>query len=318
MIEWVEASDEAVEEMRAVNAAVEQLIAGQPPIEEVGAEATRRARLQGDSWMGPVVTSDDATTRTIETDIGPIDVRVVVPDDPRAVYLHLHGGGFVLGAADQQDLLLSTIAHRCGVAVVSVEYRLAPEHPFPAGPDDCEAAAVWLVDHAATEFGTDRLIIGGESAGAHLATLTLLRLRDRNATVAPFVAANLVFGVFDLSQTPSARNWGERTLILSRATLAWFSDCFAPDRSDEQRRDPALSPLYADLAGLVPALFTVGDQDPLLDDSLFMGVRWRAAGNPAEVLVFPEGPHGFVAFPTAIGTMATDRQLEFIAHHAGS
>ncbi len=86
-------------------------------------------------------------------------------------------------------------------AVLSVDHRLAPEHPFPAGPDDCEAAARWLVDRAEAEFGTARLLIGGESAGAHLSVLTLLRLRDRHGITGTFRAAHLTFGPYDLSMT---------------------------------------------------------------------------------------------------------------------
>jgi acetyl esterase/lipase len=199
------------------------------------------------------------------------------------------------------------------VAVVSVDYRLAPEHPFPAGPDDCEAAALWLVEHAGREYGSDRLLIGGESAGAHLAALTLLRLRDRRGTTAPFHGANLVFGVFDLGMTPSARNWGERNLILSTPIMEWFAAQFTPGRSAEERRTAAISPLWADLRHMPPALFSVGAVDPLLDDSLFMHARWRAAGNDSELLVYPESVHGFHAFPTGIARMTVAAQLAFVA-----
>jgi acetyl esterase len=316
MIEWVDVDQEAIEESRAVNTAIEQMMLAGPPLESVPPEETRAARRRGESWMGQIVHLDEATDRQVDTERGPITLRTVVPDRVGAVYLHLHGGGFVLGGADQQDPLLSAIASAANVAVCSVEYRLAPEHPYPAGPDDCEAAATWLVEHARAEFGTDRIIIGGESAGAHLAATTLLRLRQRTGTVDPFVAANLVFGAFDLSNTPSTRNWGDRVLILSGPIMQFFTDCFLPGTDPESRRDPAISPLFADLGGLVPALFTVGELDPLLDDSLFMGARWRAAGNPTEVVVYPESAHAFVAFPTAIGRAALERQLTFIARHA--
>ena len=99
---------------------------------------------------------------------------------PRGVYLHLHGGGWVLGGADMQDPMLERIADNTGQAVVAVEYRLAPEHTYPAGLDDCEAAAVWVVQNANKEFGTDVLTIGGESAGGHLTAVTILRMRDRH------------------------------------------------------------------------------------------------------------------------------------------
>jgi acetyl esterase/lipase len=318
MIEWVDASEAAVAEMQAVNDMVRELMAAAPSVMEAGAEASRQARIDGEGWMGPIKHVESASNRVIATEQGDLTVRTFVPDRVDAVYLHIHGGGWVLGAADQQDTLLEALAEGGNVAVVSVEYRLAPEHPFPAGPDDCEAAAVWLIEHAAAEFGTERLIIGGESAGAHLAALTLLRLRQRNGTVAPFVAANLIFGAFDIAETPSNRNWGPDVLVLSTDIMRWFGDCFTPGLSTEEKRDPAISPLYADLHDLVPALFTVGDADPLLDDSLFMGARWRAAGNEAEVVVFPSAPHGFVAFPVEIGRMGVERTIGFVSRHASA
>src|SRR5439155_19280503 len=115
------------------------------------------------------------------------------------------------------------VAHRCEFAVVSVDYRLAPECHYPAGPDDCEAAALWLAANAQTDFGTDRLLIGGESAGANLAVVTLLRLRDRYA-FRGFRAANLVFGVYDLSGTPSAPLLGVGALTLTGRSMIGFGE----------------------------------------------------------------------------------------------
>lgn len=302
-----------LEEARRVNDEVEAQLAAVPPAHTVDPTVTRAEREAGRGWAGPVVRSERATTRAIAGPGGPIPLRVVLPDGPPVgVFLHLHGGGWVLGAADQQDLLLVALADILGVAAVSVDYRLAPEHPFPAGPDDCEAAAVWLVERCAEEFGTRRLLIGGESAGAHLAALTLLHLRDRHGISGAFGGANLVFGVYDVALSPSARLWGERNLVLSTPIMEWFSSLFTPSMSDEQRRAPAVSPLYARLHDMPPALFTVGTLDPLLDDSMFMAARWRAAGNRAELRVFPESPHGFIRFPTAITGLALDAMLGFL------
>jgi acetyl esterase/lipase len=233
---------------------------------------------------------------------------VIAPERSRGVYLHLHGGGWVLGASDQQDPLLERIADATGLTAVSVEYRLAPENPFPAGPDDCEAAALWVIDHAA-ELGGSALAIGGESAGAHLAALTLLRVRDRGGSM-PFRAANLVFGAFDLGVTPSGRRFGEQRLILRTSDILHFADAFLPGVAD--RHAPQISPLYADLAGLCPALFTIGTRDALLDDSLFMHARWRAAGNRAELAIYPGAVHGFIAFPSAQAFASIERQTGFL------
>jgi acetyl esterase/lipase len=309
---WVQAADALLAESRSLNAGLEQLLATAPSVHTVPPAVTRAQRAEGKGIFPMPMRLDDARTRAIPGPAGDIPLRVFVPERVDGVYLHIHGGGWVFGAADQQDHLLHALATQAHVAVVSVDYRLAPEHPFPAAPDDCEAAAHWLVEHAARKFGSDRLLIGGESAGAHLAALTLLRLRDNQGAVAPFRAANLVFGAFDLGMTPSARTWGERNLVLSTPIIEWFADQFTPGLSPEERRVPGISPLWADLRELPPALFTVGTLDPLLDDSLFMHARWRAVGNDAELLVYPESVHGFHAFPTGIAMMAIEAQLDFL------
>jgi acetyl esterase/lipase len=308
----VDVPEEALVESRAVNQLVEDFLVQTPSIHTVDVAETRRARAEGRGPLGPIVVVDEGDDRTIAGPAGDIPLRVFVPPTVRAVFLHLHGGGRTFGGAGQQDPLLWRLAQDAEVAVVSVEYRLAPEHPFPAGPDDCEAAARWLVDNSADVFGTSRLLIGGESAGAHLAALTLLRLRDRHGITGAFEAANLVFGAFDLGMTPSQRRWGDRNLVLSTPIMAWFYECFTPGLESEERRDPEISPLWADLSGMPPALFTVGTLDPLLDDSLFMASRWAAAGNRADLRVYPESIHGFVAFPTKLGQLALDSQLDFV------
>ncbi|MGH3440982.1 MAG: alpha/beta hydrolase [Nitriliruptorales bacterium] len=283
-------------ETHAFNEGVERDLAALPVVTDVPVEVTRKAREEGRGIFGPPILSERARTLDIPGPAGAITLRVIEPaaGPTRGVYLHIHGGGFVLGAAHHQDPRREALADACGVATVSVEYRLAPEHPFPAGPDDCEAAALWLADHAADEFATDTLLIGGESGGAHLAALTVLVLRDRHGRT-PFLGANLVYGVYDLAMTPSAANWGERNLVLSTPIMRWFGAQFLRDL--RHPRDPEISPLYADLRGLPPALFTVGTMDPLLDDSLFMAARWLAAGNVAELEVLPGAIHAFDAIP---------------------
>lgn len=294
---------------RQMNEAVEKVLAQTTPIHRMKPADIRAARERGEGIWGPVVTVEEARVRRIPGPAGEIPVRVIEPPEPRGVYLHFHGGGWAIGAAHHQDVPNQRIARSCGLAVVSVDYRLAPEDPYPAAPDDCEAAALWLVEHAEREFGTRRLLIGGESAGAHLAVVTLLRLRDRHG-LAPFVAANLLFGAYDLALTPSARRWGERNLILSTPIIEWFVEMFAPE---PLRRHPDVSPLYADLAGLPPALLTVGTEDPLLDDSLFLHARWLAAGSQARLSVWPGGMHGFNAFPLPIAERSNAEIAEFLA-----
>ena len=229
------------------------------------------------------------------------------------MYLHFHGGGWTLGGCDEQDSRLLALANATGLVAASVEYRLAPEHPFPAGPDDCEDAALWLVDRGADELGTPAVFaIGGESAGGQLTASTLLRLRDRHGVTGAFRAATFNYGSFDLSLTPSARSRAD-DLILSHPVMLWFRDCYVPGTAPEDQRDPQISPLYADLTDLPPALFSVGQLDPLLDDSLFMAARWQAGSNQAELRVWPQVLHGFGAHPLAIARAAAEAQWAFLS-----
>ena len=307
--------DESIrEEVRTFNAALEELLAAGPSVHTVPPEETRRARAEGrGTFPAPVVVPEGRDETIAGPDGNDIRLRTFVPPgDVRGVYLHIHGGGWVLGSSHAQDPLLWKLANEASVAVVSVDYRLAPEHPYPAGPDDCEAAARWLVEEAPAKYGAEKIVIGGDSAGAHLAAVTLLRLRDRHGITEPFVGANLVYGAFDLTMTPSQARWGDRNLVLSTPIMAWFYDCFLPGMPAAERRSPDVSPLHADLTGLPPALFTVGALDPLLDDSLFMAARWDAAGNDAELLVYPDAVHGFNGFPLGISAVANEAQWRFI------
>ncbi len=294
------------------NRRLERLLADIPPVSAVPVETTRRNREEGRGPFGPLKILEGSETRSIPGPAGPIGLRVFRPPTVKSVYLHFHGGGWALGGVHHQDSLLWDLARNTEAAVVSVDYRLAPEHPYPAGPDDCEAAAAWLARNANAEFGASRLLIGGESAGAHLSAVTLLRMRDKHGFTG-FAAANLTYGIFDLTMTPSARNWGERYFILNTPILLWFGDHFVPAA---RRREPDVSPLYADLRGLPPAIFTIGTLDPLLDDSLFMYARWVAAGNRAELAVYPGGAHAFNIFPTALAEKANARIQRFLAHSA--
>ncbi|KUL50131.1 alpha/beta hydrolase [Streptomyces sp. NRRL F-4489] len=303
--------EDCLDETLAFNAQFEAAAASRPPRGRVPdadvLALLRRNRLGGDA---PPVRLPQGRDRVVA---GGVTVRAFVPDHIDGVYLHLHGGSWAFGSADGQDERLWHLAVEARLAVVSVEYRLAPEHPFPAGPDDCEAAARWLVDHAAAEFGTQRLLIGGESAGAHLSVLTLLRLRDRHGITGAFRAAHLLFGAYDLSMTPSQRLFGSRPLLSNTDSLRTSYDRFTPGLGAEQRRDPDVSPLFADLTGLPPARIVVGTEDPLLDDSLFLAARWQAAGAPVRLGVVAGAMHGFTLFPLTVTERELRRQRDFLA-----
>lgn len=199
-----------------------------------------------------------------------------------------------MDSATRNDARNARLADALGINVVSVEYRLAPEHPWPAAPDDCETVALWLLEEGSTVFGTETVLIGGASAGATLATTTLLRLRDRDL-VHPIAGAVLQFGAYDLSgQSPGGRLYADE----------WFIQAYAGHVPD--RTNPDVSPLYANLQGLPPTLLLVGTLDVLLEDNIAMAGRLSAAGNDVELRVFPESMHGFTSHPTSMATAALD------------
>lgn len=300
---------DVVEETVAFNKKLAERLADVPPIHE----ATDLAEARGGFGVfAPPTLLPEGVDRTVPGRDGDVVVRVFTPPTVSGVYLHLHPGGRVLGSARNQDGRLWDLAVATSLAVVSVEYRLAPENPHPAAVHDCVDAARWLT--VTTEFGTDRLLIGGESAGAELAVQVLLALRDSGQHKA-FRAAYLAYGVYDAALTPSARAFGEQHLVTGTLSERWFRAQSFPGMSEEQLHAPDISPLYADLRDLPAARFVVGTRDPLLDDTLFMSARWRAAGNPAEVEIVAEAPHGFTAFPLTVAQREVAAQHAFLAAH---
>jgi acetyl esterase len=225
-----------------------------------------------------------------------VPVRITHPQggSPRGVYLEIHGGGFYMSWAARSDYRNRQLADAAGIAVVSVDYRLAPESPWPAAPDDCETAALWLLEETEARFGTSRLAIGGGSAGANLAMTTLLRLRDKGL-LEPFVGAALQYGAFDPScRTPAARQFADE----------YYLEAYVGGVED--RTNPDISPLFGDLHGLPPALLTIGTLDPVLEDTLLMAMRLSAAGGDVDLRVYPECGHGFLGFPIAMARAANE------------
>lgn len=313
----VEVDDSVLEETRGMNALIEAVLASSPPIHTMDPVETRRQRKTGEGIFPLPVYSERAKNRVISSRGGDLTLRVFEAENPIGVFLHVHGGGWVLGSADQQDGPLQLIADTANVTVVSVEYRLAPEHPFPLPLEDTVDAAMWLLETGLGEYGVDRAILGGESAGAHLSLLTILKLRDTGVDISPFVGLNLNYGAYDLSGTPSQHQWGDRNLILSEPIARYFAEQLTPNMTTDDRQDPSISPLYADLSGLPPALFTVGELDMLFDDSLFMHTLWQKAGHESRLDVYPESVHGFNGFPSAMTDIAMQRQMAWLQERLG-
>jgi acetyl esterase/lipase len=272
--------------------------------------AAARASIDANTYPVP-----DAETRKI----GGVDCRVHRPAvDPRAVYLHFHGGGMVSGSATLMDIPNQMTAAEHGVVVVSVEYRKAPEFPWPAGPDDGEAVARALLDGVGAELGSERLLIGGESAGGYMTAAVALRIREMGA-IDRVNGLNLNMGMHDWGGNPSQHGVRptEGPDVLSPEFVQLARDCYVPGMTDDERRAPEVSPCYADLRGLPPCFVSVGTSDHLFDDSLILATRGAAAGVDVDFCVLPELPHAFQVYDCGITRDWAKRQTEWMAAHIG-
>jgi acetyl esterase len=246
-----------------------------------------QAREQNERFFAPFNTGGPEMAEVRDVQVHGRRARLYVPANATATgLLYFHGGGFVVGGLTTHDRLARELAERLEARVLSLEYALAPEHPYPAALDDCADAARWLAAHAG-ELGVDpaRLLIGGDSAGASLSAETLVRLRDE----ALFSAAILLYGRFADGETDSLRAWGNRELMLSRKQMKWFADHYRAPRS--------VALVDADLRGLPPAIVIVGTLDPLLSDSQLFAAALQRAGVLAELHVYEDGVHAFLQIP---------------------
>ncbi len=233
---------------------------------------------------------------------GPIPLRVYTPVAaggaalPALVYFH--GGGFVLGDLDCYDGLCRTLANESSCRVISVDYRLAPEHPFPAAVEDCYAAAAWVEAHA-PDLGVDpnRIAVGGDSAGANLAAVTCLLAKANKGP--PSIAFQLlIYPVVRMGRDHSKRPFGTGYFLDNR-TIDWFRGHYVPPGVD--RSDPRLSPLDApDAGGLPPAYIVTAGFDPLRDEGMAYGKKLKAAGVPVSHVDYPTMIHGFFSMPGLI------------------
>lgn len=293
-------------EVRAVNAYMAHMPQGASILTKEGLAAAR------ESMLPKMPLKPQPAVKYIPGPAGNLALRIFRPDTIRAIVLDIHGGGWSLGTASSDDVLNDYMAKTCKVAIVSVDYRLAPENPFPDCINDCKAAAKWLVNNAMKEFGTDKLFISGASAGGHLSAVTTIYIRDSLHAIDKVKGVNLMYGCFDLSRTPSSRMATDSTLILSKKYMDGTNELVFHGWSEERLQEPQYSPLYANLKNLPPAFFTVGTKDPLIDDTYFMEARWRLAGNKTYLAVYPECSHAFNFFPTKMAMAANEKMCQWI------
>lgn len=275
---------------------IETLDSGFPPVHTMTGAQARAAihsRFVANPQPEPVASVADDR---VPVDNGRIDVRIYRPDvpGPLPMLVYAHGGGFVFCDLDSHDGLCRNLANLIPAVVVSVGYRLAPEHRWPTAAEDLYAATCWAVQHAA-DLGADpaRVAVGGDSAGGNLAAVTTLMARDRGG---PDLAAQLllypVIGAnFD---TESCQLFGQG-FYNPRPALQWYWDQYVPAVAD--RENPYASPLHGDLHGLPPAVVVVAGHDPLRDEGIAYTDALEAAGVPITRCAFDGGIHGFMTMP---------------------
>lgn len=249
------------------------------------------------------------TTR-IEAGGHSVGVRIIEPTgSPRGIVVDIHGGAWTILSAVHDDPRTAPMAAE-GFVTVSVDYRYAPDVPFAAVIDDCEAALIWALDEGADAYGLPDVFLHGDSSGAHLAMAAALRQKNKGGHFGRLKGMVLFFGCYDLSATPSVRGATADTLALYGPTLGAFFERVTGGRSEADRRDPSISPLYAEVGGLPPVLLVVGTADPLLDDTVLMGDRLQQNNVKVEVLIIPNAPHAFNRFPLKLAERAnkTGRQ----------
>jgi acetyl esterase len=233
--------------------------------------------------------------QVIQAPGGDLCLRIYRPsgDGPFPLLAFFHGSGFVLCSLDTHDGMCRNLCSGAGCVVVSVDYRLAPEHKYPAGLNDCAFATRWIADHAAElEGDAGRLMVGGDSAGGNLAAATALLLRDQGGP--RLTGQLLIYPVTDYHTpgTPSYRENAEG-YGLTRDTMIWFWDHYLTGAT--QADDPYVSPLRApDLSGLPPALVLTAEYDPLRDEGEAYAEKLRAAGTPVTMSRWNGMNHGFL------------------------
>jgi acetyl esterase len=293
---------------------------GGKPVHETPLSELRPAiRTMSQQLGGPPVAVHSVTNRTVRGPSGEFGIRIYTPRTLNAgerlpIILHYHGGGWVAGDLDSHDTISRYYCVHADAIVVSVDYRLAPEHKFPAAVDDCFAALMWVADHARELGGdSDRIAVTGDSAGGSLSAVVCQLAKARGG--APRIAFQaLLYPSVDLDSTsdyPSRRQFGGGEYFLSAADMSYFATQYLNNQASEGK-DPRASPIAGrDLAALPPALVVTAGFDPLRDEGKAYADRLAAAGVPAEYRCVDGTIHAFVSFSGAIpaGTEA----LAFIA-----
>jgi acetyl esterase len=234
----------------------------------------------------------DIQDTTIDGPDGQIPVRIYRPegDGPFGTLVYFHGGGWVIGDLDTCDSVCREIATLADLVVVSVDYRLAPEHVFPAAVDDCYAALLWVADNRSLLNNNGKIGVAGESAGGALAAAMAQISRDSAAPELAF--QGLFYPVIEPTMDRDSWNRNGSGYMLERPIMDWFWDTYCPNPAD--RKDPRTAPIYAeDLSGLAPALVVTAEFDPLCDEGQAYGQALESAGNEVATMACDGVVHDF-------------------------
>lgn len=269
---------------------------GEPPLETLPpAEARRLADARVGNSDLPTVELSEVREITVEGPGGPLALRLYRPqaDERSPLIMFFHGGGFMVANLETHDALCRVLAAASGSALLAIDYRLAPEHKFPAAPHDCLFATRWALSHA-DELGIDsqRFALAGESSGGNLAAVVAQQLRGDALAVQPRLQV-MVYPMLDGSTESRSYHDFAEGYFFTRAKARYFIEHYlsAPEDLD----DPLLAPLRADsLAGLPPALILTAGLDPLLSEAEDYASRLRDAGVPVTYRCFEGWPHGFL------------------------
>ncbi len=286
--------------MQAAQAAGRPALGTLPPVEARRAYAANREALQPP--FDPVAERRDLS---IPGPAGPIPARLfsgVPPGPDRPCLLYLHGGGWVLGDLDSHEGICRSLASQAQCVVIAVDYRLAPEHPFPAAVDDATAALHWVATQA-TALGIDagQIAVGGDSAGGNLAAV--IALMGRDGTVPRSMYQLLFYPVTDLGMHGDSYERVREGMLLTAESMRYFIDHYTPDPA--QRADWHASPLRApSLAGAPPALVLSRGLDPLCDEGQLYAQRLEREGVPVTALYLSDQMHGVLNMGKVIGATA--------------
>ena len=262
------------------------------PLHECTPDEARAFLSELAELAGPAPEMQRVEERTIDGPDGQAILRILVPiQNPIGVLVYYHGGGWVLGSIDEFDTVARKLAERTSSAVVLVEYRLAPEHRYPAAVDDSYAALEWVGGHLIDIAGQEvPLIVAGDSAGGNLAAVMAIRARDRNG---PSIALQvLIYPVTDAEFDRSCYVDPDNQLLLTRDAMIWFWDHYLPEAS--RRAEPDASPLHTEnLSGLPPAIILTAEHDVLRDEGEAYAARLQGANVPTDLKRYGGQMHGF-------------------------